>query len=274
MFKRFIFSQLIRTDLKMELMRYNKQKAISELYMCKRNRGMAFVILCYLLATTSIYYSLAYPSGHRYEKCICISGGFRSFFSIQEAINQAANGDVIYVPPGIYYENIVINKSVSLKGKSSENTIIDGCGLTSVIHVIANDLEISGFTIRNGLYGIYVESCLFVNITSNMVENSKYGVYLDKVKFNRICRNNITSCNVPIVLQNAQHNHIEENFLFCNYGQAVSLYHSNGNLILRNNIEHNPAFGVYLESCENNTVWWNNIAMCVKESAWNFLIIY
>jgi pectin methylesterase-like acyl-CoA thioesterase len=37
-----------------------------------------------------------------------------NFSSIQEAINCAENGSTIYVPSDVYYEQIVINKTISL----------------------------------------------------------------------------------------------------------------------------------------------------------------
>ncbi|MEM2780378.1 MAG: NosD domain-containing protein [Candidatus Bathyarchaeia archaeon] len=186
--------------------------------------------------------------------------GLNTFLSIQEAINRANNGDTIYVPPGIYFENIVINKSVSLIGSNPEDTVIDGSGLNSVIFVIANASEISGFTIRNGFYGVYVDGCSFINISSNKIENNSYGVYLDKSNFNKICKNKITKNNVPIFLRNSQHNDILNNILFHNYGQAVSLNYSNENIIMQNDIRNNPAYGIYLECSENNTVTCNNIS--------------
>jgi len=43
--------------------------------------------------------------------------------SIQDAINNAEDGDIIVIEEGIYRENLVINKSISLIGKGK--VIID-----------------------------------------------------------------------------------------------------------------------------------------------------
>ena len=56
------------------------------------------------------------------------------YHTIQEAMNHATSGDIIFVHNGTYYENIVIDKSVSLIGENRNLTIIDGEGAGSVIH--------------------------------------------------------------------------------------------------------------------------------------------
>lgn len=78
-----------------------------------------------------------------------INGG-GNYTSIQEAINAASLNCSIEVLDGIYYENIVINKTVVLIGGNPEKTIIDGNALDDVIYISENGKAvISGFTIRN-----------------------------------------------------------------------------------------------------------------------------
>ena len=54
--------------------------------------------------------------------------GPADFSTIQEAINAASPGDTIFVRNGIYYEIVVVNKTVSLVGESKETTIVNGNG--------------------------------------------------------------------------------------------------------------------------------------------------
>ncbi|TET57454.1 hypothetical protein E3J51_02850, partial [Candidatus Bathyarchaeota archaeon] len=46
------------------------------------------------------------------------------FATIQEAINNATPGDMIFVSSGRYYERVVINKTVMLVGENRETTIV------------------------------------------------------------------------------------------------------------------------------------------------------
>ncbi|MBP9583464.1 MAG: right-handed parallel beta-helix repeat-containing protein [Ignavibacterium sp.] len=52
--------------------------------------------------------------------------------SIQKCINICVDGDTVYVANGVYKENLVINKYISLIGSSMDSTVIDGTGLTVI----------------------------------------------------------------------------------------------------------------------------------------------
>ena len=77
------------------------------------------------------------------------SGG-QDYTSIQAAIDNAIDGDVIFVYSGLYNENVTIDKRVSIIGENQETTIIDtnGLGDGSVIHVTSNWANITNFTTR------------------------------------------------------------------------------------------------------------------------------
>jgi hypothetical protein len=90
---------------------------------------------------------------------VCASGC--NYTTIQAAIDAATAGDVIQVAPGTYSENIVVNKSVTLKGaqfgvkatgsaRSGGETIIDGTGNSSsfVVTIEADNVTIDGFKVE------------------------------------------------------------------------------------------------------------------------------
>jgi len=49
----------------------------------------------------------------------------RDYPTIQQAINHAKDGDTIKVLAGVYRENIIVNKSISIIGDGANITIID-----------------------------------------------------------------------------------------------------------------------------------------------------
>ena len=60
--------------------------------------------------------------------------------TIQEAIDAASDGDQILVEEGVYYENVMIDKGISLVGANRENTILDAGGVGSAL-TFANGSE-------------------------------------------------------------------------------------------------------------------------------------
>jgi hypothetical protein len=89
--------------------------------------------------------------------------------TIQGAINASSDGDTIMVAPGLYKENVVINRSLTLKGaragvdartRSGNETIIDPGGGTGISIRTANRtgtnyvVVIDGLTVRNVVHGI------------------------------------------------------------------------------------------------------------------------
>jgi parallel beta-helix repeat protein len=74
------------------------------------------------------------------------SGG-ADFTGIQEAINKASVGDTIIVHSGVYYENVVVDKSVTLKGIG--HPVVDANGSGSAITLSADGITLVGFTATN-----------------------------------------------------------------------------------------------------------------------------
>ena len=50
--------------------------------------------------------------------------GLGNYSFIQDAINNASDGDTVFVYNGVYNESLVINKSISLQGEDNESTIV------------------------------------------------------------------------------------------------------------------------------------------------------
>ena len=76
-----------------------------------------------------------------------------NYSKIQDAINDSSNGDTVYVYSGMYYENVIVNKSIDLIGENKTSTIIDGRRKGDTVHVMAKDVTLSGFTVKNGSLG-------------------------------------------------------------------------------------------------------------------------
>jgi len=71
-----------------------------------------------------------------------------NYSTIPEAIDNASEGDTVYVYAGTY-KNVTIDKPLQLLGEDKHTTIINGTGSHNAVYVDANAVNISGFTIQN-----------------------------------------------------------------------------------------------------------------------------
>ncbi|UCE15713.1 MAG: right-handed parallel beta-helix repeat-containing protein [Candidatus Bathyarchaeota archaeon] len=187
--------------------------------------------------------------------------------TIQAAIDAAMAGDTILVASGTYYENLVIYKSLTLKGAGSDITIIDGGGTGTGVEITANNVNISGFTVRNSWDGVHLNRCNGTTLSNNKITLNRYdGIYVQSSSGNTISGNTITSNGLVIgsglFIEYSSGNTISDNVIASNaYGEGVYLYHSSNNTVSGNTITlhiNQPAISV--EGFGNNTVSNNTIS--------------
>ena len=116
--------------------------------------------------------------------------------TIQEAINEASPGDTIHVPAGIYFEHIIINKTVALVGESSSTTIIDGNNSGTLIQVASDNVSITGFRLQNSgygwiMHGVYVYEAVNCTIKGNNFYNVCHNVRLNYSRSSQVLENTI-----------------------------------------------------------------------------------
>jgi len=181
--------------------------------------------------------------------------------SIQEAINNASSGDIIYVLSGTYQENIVINKSITLIGENRENTIIDGGGIGNVISIQASDVNISGFTIQNGDprkgCGIYAERTRNVVISNNNIKTNYVGIQMVFSSWNRMHENTISGNYIGLQLIYSGGNAIYRNVVSNNYYGIDFFYYSADNVIHENILSGND-WSISCSWYSNNNVFYHN----------------
>jgi len=173
------------------------------------------------------------------------------YLTIQEAINAANPGDTIYVKSGIYNENIVVNKTIQLVGEQINTTIIDGNGLETVVYVKADNVSITGFTIKNSNFtypysGVYLESVTNCNISGNLIVNNWFGIRLYNSSNNALSNNTVIDNKYGVELFQSHHNTLLTNRMINNqYSFGVwgsSLDHYIQNVDTSNFVNDKPIY--------------------------------
>lgn len=156
--------------------------------------------------------------------------GGADYTCIQDAIDNSTNGDIIYIKNGVYIENIVIDKSISLVGEDYSLTLIDGQRLGNVVEIIADEVNLCNIGVTNSSIdwaGIKICSN-FSSVRFCSVFNNNLGIVLDGSSENKIHSNQVNNNSVGIYLLYSDKNEIFYNILFCN-NLSVSFLNSHFN---------------------------------------------
>jgi len=171
----------------------------------KKTRLLAILILSLLIIMPS--YPIQICSATKTIIYVDDNGGV-DYTTIQDGINAANSGDTVFVYNGTYYENIVIAKTIKLIGEDKKTTIIDGYSdeFNLIIHISADNVNISGFTIQNSQQNYYSS-----------------GVIISGSQYNVISNNTITNCKDGIVLWNNSENNTIYHNNFINNTNHVNI---------------------------------------------------
>jgi parallel beta-helix repeat protein len=140
------------------------------------------------------------------------------YSTIQDAISSFATygGDTILVKNGTYQENIVLTKPVTLISQNKDNTIIKGLDNGTAVTIAADNVTVSGFTIKNGDYssatlgtGILLENVHNCTVTGNIITSNYIGILFENSTDNVFRNNEINGNSHNLILQNSSSNDID-----------------------------------------------------------------
>ena len=190
--------------------------------------------------------------------------------TIQTAINAANPGDTIFVHAGLYYEHVIISKSISLIGEDKHSTIIDGNLTGHVINVTASNVKITGFSIQRSYqytpgYGICISQYGTDNtVTDNIMINNERGILLDHSSNNMIFENSLANNGGGVYLENSFNNMISRNNIQKNEYSGIYIdYYSSDNFVMENNVTNNGE-GMFVAG-DRNTISRNTVMNNAQE---------
>lgn len=187
-----------------------------------------------------------------------------NYTKIQDAINNSNPGDTVFVYNGTYIENVVVNKTLTLTGEDRDNTTIDGGGSGNVVYVNVSWVNITGFTIANGTYGMWFDSSSNNSITNNNIKSNKglpagFGIVCGSSSNNIIRNNNVLNNGNGIVLGLSSNNILEGNDISSNDDAGIWFDVLSNSTITNNKISMNAGVGLAFAWSSNNTITGNNV---------------
>lgn len=215
--------------------------------------GLCFVLFFVLVTVNPVQIVDAHPS------TIVVPDVYST---IQSAIDDADEGDTVYVRSGFYTERLVINKSISLVGEGQESTTIyrgDSYTGHPTIIIQHDAVNITGFTLKNevshisfpnnvlsfsahygaisGIHLLHFKNC---NIYENLIIDCGCGVWFFGSQYNNVYNNTIMNSSYGLVVAESQNNSIEANeFSLCHNAILLSSCSFN---VLKNNVMTNNSY--------------------------------
>ena len=188
------------------------------------------------------------------------------FQNIQDGINHASEGDIVYVFNGRYNEAIAISKSITLQGSDKETTFIEAWA-SNTITVTAKNVQISGFNIIGKKYyqdAIYINENGQALVTDNILKLEDFGseIKLSYSKNNIITNNEfIGNPAHGVLLLNSNYNTIEKNICE-NIKWGICGENSNYNFFSNNQLNSLEEGIDLIFGCSNNEIVENDFINC------------
>lgn len=175
-------------------------------------------------------------------------------------IAVASDGDTIEIGPGIYREQIVIDKSITLVGTG--RPVIDGGGAgRDIVEITAPDVTIRGFVIRNTGIDLDKENAGIrvlaprATVEDNMLQDILFGIDLRMAPGSTVKGNRVGGKNLDVArrgdgirLWRSDDTLVEGNII--HDGRDAILWYSE-NVIIRGNTAFNCRYGFHLMFSNN-----------------------
>jgi len=206
-----------------------------------------------------------------------------NYTKIQDAIDNASEGDTVFVYNGMYYEHITVDKPLVLIGIpsiSGDIPYIDGGDEITVL-IRADNCIFDKFSVGSDWsFGILLQS------NGNIIRNcsvlkASSDIKLDHASNNLISHNIFRGNDQGILLENSSNNTIINNTVDSHKYSKLKLWsESNYNLVCNNDFSNSVYWEGILngENCsyniyKNNTIWNNTEVGIYIESGYGISII-
>jgi parallel beta-helix repeat protein len=200
---------------------------------------------------------------------VCLNGC--NYTTIGAAIEAAEDSDVVEVCSGTYNENVVVDKSITLRGVNTGEgvPVVNALGNGSAVVLKADGIVLEGFYITNA--GPYPSAGIEVISNDNLISrngvwNSDWvGIYLkgctNTTIFECISSNN---GNDGILIFRAPGNFVVDNVVSNNGDDGIAILQSDDNRVEGNVVGNNTDVGILLDTSSNAVVVGNTLSYNIK----------
>ncbi|MCK5260826.1 MAG: right-handed parallel beta-helix repeat-containing protein [Thermoplasmatales archaeon] len=188
--------------------------------------------------------------------------GPNNYTKIQDAIDNASDGDTVFVYNGTYYENVNIGKTINLVGEDKNTTIINAGG--NGVHISIDHVIVERFTITNvhgyPAEGISVSNSKECRISKNIFKDDYIGISVKHSSELEISYNNIEGGTIGIDIQSSNNNIIKKNNIYSSGWKSIDLRDSSNNNIVIWNVVHDAGLcGIIISGSGNNIIYRNEL---------------
>ncbi len=209
--------------------------------------------------------------------------GPNNYTKIQDAIDDADDGDKIFVYSGVYTETVTVSESIVLAGEDKYSTVI--YGNETVLKIVCDGVTIQSFSIKCGgsnyndssilirgdyavvekniisdsrCTGISLKSSSYCKISGNIIKNNSYdGISItEESNSNNISNNDIESGMSGIYVDSSNHQTISHNKI-THFSKGIYLTECSDNTVASNDITNNVE-GIFSYYATNNKIHCNN----------------
>ncbi len=172
---------------------------------------------------------------------------------IEDAIKNSADGDAVYVFKGIYYENLIVGKTLLITGENKNDTIIDGMYNEFIINIVKDYVTITNFTIRNS--GGYKENAgIIIDSQYNLISQcifyrTKTGIYVNETSNNEINNCIFHTNGEGIFIASSQEIDIKK-CTFCYNALGLNIEHSD-NIRITNCYAYTNGIGLFFNDSQD-----------------------
>jgi len=189
----------------------------------------------------------------------------RDYSTIQEGVNAANQGDVVFVTgQRTYYESVSITKSIELVGEDVTTTVIDGSlappkSISDGVSIQADNVLMHEFTVRSTPYGAGIHVQGSNNIIENNIVTNGLGDGINIIGSSDYLARNVIKTNMKCGVRiSGSDCTLTDNTIIENDACGVLVSGSNSN-VSDNFIGSNLDCGIWIAAGDQNVLWNNAI---------------